>query len=103
MTPIPNQHVITANGEYSFESHATGDEVVIEWDITAGTATVEPGVEGLVPGLHRPGRDLAGEKPVFGTEGGSLRIELGNSGKATLKVTAAAGLSMIVCQTLVKR
>jgi len=103
MTPILNQQTITANGEYSFESFSVGDEVLIEWDITAGSATVEPGYVSLT-GLFKPARDLTNTKPAYtNTEGGQLCIELGNSAMAAIKVTNAAGLSMKVCQSKVRK
>jgi hypothetical protein len=94
MTEIINRQSITADGEYSFAPLKPGDEVLVEWDIVAGSATVEPGTLGLTSGLHRPARDLAGEVPTFAAAGGSLVILLGSTGVATLKVSSASSLKM---------
>lgn len=103
MTTINNNSTITANGEYSFEPLNSGDEVLVEWEITAGTATVTPGRVTL-SGAFKAVLPLDGTPPVFAATGGDCIISLGNSSKAALKVeSAAGGFSMKVCQTKLPR
>lgn len=101
MTPIKNQHVLTANGEYSFEPLMPTQEVLLEWAITAGTATVTAGYINL-EGSFSPARAADASIPTYGLEGGTCRILLPNSATAAIKVEDAAGLFMIVCQTLIR-
>lgn len=90
LTVLNTSLPVTADGEYALPPQDPGQPVVIEWDITAGTATVEPGYESL-SGNYKPHRDVAGVKPAFGVEGGFLQADTPNSGKQALKVTGAAG------------
>lgn len=97
MTPIINQQVLTANGEYSFEPLFPAKEVLLEWCITVGTATVTPGYVNL-EGEFSPARAIDGTAPTFGAEGGTCRVILPLSATAVIKIESASGLSMIVCQ-----
>ncbi len=101
MTPILNQATITADGEYSFEALQPTREVLLEWCITAGTATVTAGYKNL-DGTFSPARSTEGTVPAYGAEGGTCRVVLPNSATAVLKVEDAADLSMIVCQNLIR-
>jgi hypothetical protein len=112
MTPIQNEAVLTANGEFSFERLLPAREVLLEWCITAGTAAVTPGYVNLA-GDFAPARNSDGTLPTFGTEGGTCRILLPNSATAVLKVEdasvldaeadpATVALSMKVCQNLIQ-
>jgi hypothetical protein len=100
MIPIQNQQVLEADGDYAFGAMVQGRECIVEWCVTAGTATVTPGYVNLAGGFS-PARTLDGELPVFGAEGGGCVVEVPNSCQLALKVEGAADLLMIVCQTLV--
>jgi hypothetical protein len=102
MTPVLNLQVLTTNGEYAFPRLSMGSEVELEWDITAGSATVEAGYVSLT-GLFKPDLDLAGVGPLFGVGGGRILLRIPRSGKAAIKVTVASGLSVTVCQTILYR
>lgn len=102
MTPVASLAPITANGEYSLEPLDNGDEVLLEWEITAGSATVTPGRVSIA-GNFSPALPLDGVPPVFEAAGGSCVITLGASSKVALKVESAAGLQMKACQSVVRR
>lgn len=108
MTPTKNQAILTANGEYALEQSFPAREVMLEWCITAGTATVTPGYKNLA-GTFSPARSSDATLPAFGPEGGTCRVLLPNSATPVLKVEdasvldaeadpATVALSMIVCQ-----
>lgn len=99
MTPIVNQQVLTANGEYSFEAAPNGRDVRLEWHITEGSATVTPGYVNLSGGFT-PAAGLDGEPPVVPAGGAMYDVGIGNSSLAAIKVENAVDLEMIVCQTV---
>lgn len=107
MTDIFNENTVTGNGEFAFEQVSPAAEVLLEWCIVSGTATVTPGYVAL-DGAFSPALGVDGASPSFGPRGGTCRVMVPNSGRAVLKVEDAsvldvevpesADLEMIVCQ-----
>ena len=102
MTNILNQDVISADGEYAFETLDPATEVLLEWAIIGGSATVAPGYVDLT-GAFAPALLADGSAPAFAPAGGVCRVLLPNSGTAAIKVQDSSGdLEMLVCQNLIR-
>jgi hypothetical protein len=101
MTPKANQAAITADGEYSLYDLIPGTEVLVEWEITAGSATVTLGIVSM-SGVFLPLKDISGTSPVFDPAGGFCRLVIPASGMAAIKVEDAAGLTMKYSQTKIQ-
>lgn len=99
MTPIANQQNIAANGEYSLFVSTPARTVLLEWHISAGSATVTPGYVNLSGGFT-PFLLIDGSSPAFHASGGICEMPLPASGAVALKVESAAGLAMQACQTV---
>lgn len=104
MPAVANHQTVSADGEYTFEPQPVGREVLMEWDITAGTADITPGYLSLT-GVFKPFLDAsAGGGIVQGAAGGLVPVLVPNSGVVALKVeSAAGGFSMKVCSVLIPR
>ncbi len=99
MTPIGNQVSITANGEYSLYDLLPGTQVLVEWEVTAGSADVTPGVVSM-SGAFKPVKGVNGQAPAFDPDSGFCRLVVPASGMAAIKVeNAAGGFSMKYSQT----
>lgn len=100
MNQITNDSVVSADGEYSLYNVQPGKEVVVEWDASAGSATIQPGYEGR-NGTFRAHKLIDGSDPSFAAGYGIIRMDVPASGRCAIKVTGAAGLTMKVSQTVV--
>ncbi len=94
MTRIENLQIITANDTYILPGiEIKGGEAILEWGISAGTATVTPGYVDVV-GNFQAFRQADGSAFTFDATGGSLSVDVPSSRLLAVKVEAAAALSM---------
>jgi hypothetical protein len=101
MPNIVNEQVLTANGDYFFPGLMPGHEVLIEWDITAGSATVLPGFQ-KIGGTFAACTKEDGETPEFPAAGGSYIVTVPMSGAVGINVASASSLSMKAAYSYVK-
>lgn len=91
MPEVVHNENIAANGTYTFPVYPTiGAEMLVEWDIHTGSATVTPGYMSLT-GLFKPALNADGTELTQGEGGGLVRLDVPPSGVVALKVEAAAG------------
>ncbi len=101
MTPKANQEPITADGEYSLYQDLPGRRVLLEWEVTAGSATVTPGIV-TMSGAFMPVLNVDGSDPVFAAAGGFCELAIPSSGMLALKVESASGLTLKHSQTRIQ-
>ena len=86
-----NQSTVSANGTYTFDPQPVGGNVLLERDITAGTATITPGYLSL-SGAFKPCLDaVAGGTIVQGDGGDDDRVGAHGAPRVTIRTKLARG------------